>query len=196
MNMTSTIQNVSKKANGKRWAIGLLATVLGISAIGAAPAPAQAGGIDWDFNIHIDLGSRRHPEHRRERVWVPPIYRTVQERVWVPPVVETVHEQVWVPERVEQREVVRYDRYGRRYVTCETIVVPGHYETVTRQVETCPGRWEIVERQVLVREGHWEYVDRYDVPHRPLPPTVPPHHGHGDRHDRWDRDDHLRRGRR
>jgi hypothetical protein len=112
-------------------------------------------------DIHIGGGSAPYcappPRVVEETVWVEPVYRTVTDRVWVEPVVERIPDRTWVPDRHEWRDVVRYDRHGRRYCSREYVLVePAHFVECTREVVVRPGRWETCTRQELVCAGHYE----------------------------------------
>jgi hypothetical protein len=121
-----------------------------------------------------------------DRVWAEPVYRTVIDRVWIEPVVRTIPDRKWLPDRYECRDVVRYDRFGRRstcreyvlverghFVDCprDVIITPGRFEERPRQELISGGRWDTVERQELVCAGHWEtrLVEAHAAPPAPRP---------------------------
>lgn len=172
--MTRNALNLVNKS--RKLGLGFLASAAGLVALGAVPATAQAREhVDIGIGIaHVDRGRF---DDRATRVWVPAVYRTVCDRVWVParthvevqrvwhePVVEDRCERVWVPDRFEVRDIVSRDRYGRRVVRQERILVErGHYTEVHRQVVVRPGCWENVERQVVDCEGHWDNVERQEL---------------------------------
>ena len=49
-----------------------------------------------------------------DRRWVEPVYRTVCDRVWIEPVTQTTCERIWVADRYESRNVDQWAN-GRRY---------------------------------------------------------------------------------
>jgi len=107
---------------------------------------------DRHDHVGFDLRIGRQPE----RVWVPPVYRTVCEQQWVAPVYNTVTEQILVPDRFEDR-TVRYQDHGRWCTRVDHLLIePAHYITQTRQVCVTEGHYQNVDRQVLVTDGHWE----------------------------------------
>lgn len=106
-------------------------------------------------------------------VWVPPTYHTVYPRIWQPPSIRTVTETVWIPDRTGWRTVCYWD--NGQYVQRQEwgVLVPGHFETRTRDVET-PGQWVTVPRRELIAPGHWEWRGPGLPPGPPGPPTSPP----------------------
>ncbi len=96
-------------------------------------------------------------------VWVPPVYETVYDRVWVEAQVERLADQVWVPAVYGYRPV--YDSWGHVINYEYVVICGGYYETRWRDV-VVPAHWQTVTRQVLVREGHWERIG-------PIPPPEP-----------------------
>jgi hypothetical protein len=111
-------------------------------------------------------------------VWVPPTYRTVYDRIWLPPTYQTITQDVWVPDRYDWRTICTWE--GGQYVQRqEWVLIPGHYETQTRQILISPGRWTWGPRQELVTPGHWERIGPMPHPEpvpfpRPQPPTGRP----------------------
>jgi hypothetical protein len=105
------------------------------------------------------------------RVWVPPEYRTVYEQVWVEERTERVQERIWVAATGEWREVVYYDEWGRRCVRREWVETSPGYWTYQWRTVVIPAHYETVSRQVLVREGYWKWV-RVDPP-LPVPDPLP-----------------------
>jgi len=63
--------------------------------------------------------------------WVPPVYRTVTDRSWV-------GERI---ERVMQWTEISPGRWAN--VLCD-VLVPGHWEATTRQVQVSGGYWQLV----------------------------------------------------
>src|SRR5687767_6140184 len=76
---------------------------------------------------------------------------------WVPAVYRTVRERVWIPERVRQVEYWVETSPGVWERRWRTVVEPGRFETVTKQV--------------MLREGYWRLA-RVDGP-RPRPVPMP-----------------------
>jgi len=166
--------------------------ILSAAILGAAPMTALAGHHDdfdrRDYDHHssgrVDIDVRSGPEVvvPQDRVWVPPVYRTVTVREWAPAQYRTVTERVWreggtqcvtervwVPDRYEWRDRMSSDR-GYWHPIRESVLVErghwieqkrdvpvaGHYEDVSRQELVCDGRWQDVQKQELVSAGHWE----------------------------------------
>lgn len=133
----------------------------------AAPTMALAGPHDGhdhnDVHVNIRIGDnhRYEPryEERRERVWVPPVHRTVYDRQWIEPVYETRCERIWVPDQYEFRTVRRYDPHCGHWVTCteRVLVCAGHWKEEHRRVCVREGYWQTFERQECVAEGHYEW---------------------------------------
>jgi hypothetical protein len=142
---------------------------------GSVRVGINVGGGSYGRPVYQDCATQVwvEPVYRTviERTWVPAEYRTVVERVWREPVVRRVNERVWVPDRYEDRDVVRCDMYGRRFVShervlCEAahyafqdrdvVVTPGHYADCPRQELVCEAHWADVQRPVCVSAGHWE----------------------------------------
>ena len=118
------------------------------------------------------------------RVWVEPVYQTVEQRQWVEPVYQTAVSRVWIepvttsrcdrvyiPAQYAWQEVVSYDRFGRQHCgqqqvlvsaahyeerQSSIIVAPGHYEDRPVQTLVCAGHWLTVPVQQVVAPGHWE----------------------------------------
>jgi hypothetical protein len=105
-------------------------------------------------------------------VWVPPVYRTVYTRTWRPPVYQTVTENVWIPDRYDWQTVCTWE--NGQYVQREAwVLIPGHFETQTRQVMISPGWWTLAPRQELVSPGHGEWRGPAPMP-PPVPQPTPP----------------------
>ena len=103
------------------------------------------------------------------RVWVPPVYRTVVDHVWREPVCQTVVQHVFVPAAYETRE---YAHHG--HLVCQRVLVsPAHYEDQPQQEVVAPGHYEDVERQELVCDGHWEVRSAVVAEPAPPPPPAP-----------------------
>lgn len=99
-------------------------------------------GKRFGLSIGLPVG-RPHARHHRHddgcRRWVPGGYECVEEKVWV----EGTRERVWVPPvyRTVHSPCGEVRRVLVRQGYYETVRRPGHYETVTRRVRR-PGRWE------------------------------------------------------
>jgi hypothetical protein len=155
----------------------------------ALPTTARAGDRYYrdhdhgrvDFRIGVNNADRCEPrrvwvepvfEERKSQVWVEPVYRTDSVPVFVNERVETRCERVWVEPAYDVREVVRFDRCGRRICSRERVcvreghwekverqvVIPAHYRHEDQQVLVTPGHYETRCDRVCVREGHWETV--------------------------------------
>jgi hypothetical protein len=112
-----------------------------------------------DFHVDVVVPGREEyaPAAQCEQVWVPAEYRTVCERVWVEPVTTVRVERCDVPAQYDWRDVIYYDRYGRRHCERQQVLVsPAHCEERSVPVVVCPGHFEEQTHQVLVCEGHWE----------------------------------------
>jgi hypothetical protein len=108
-------------------------------------------------------------------IWIPPTYRTVYQRVWQPPVYQTVNQSVWIPDRYEWITICPGD-VGLDVQNGQWVLIPGHYEIQTMNVEVSPGRWTYVARQQLITPGHWEHRGVIPgPPPMPLPLPQPPH---------------------
>jgi hypothetical protein len=103
-------------------------------------------------------------------VWVPPVYRTVYDRIWQPPTYQTITENVWISDQYRWQTICTWED-GQPVQRQEWVLVPAHYETRTRQIQTSPGGWTWGPRQELVTRGHWEYVG--PIPPHPVPPPFP-----------------------
>ena len=128
-----------------------------------------------DVRVRID----ERPVPVASRVWVEPVYRTVESQQYVAPVYRTVTDhvwhapvtrtecvRVWVPDKYTevhspfnaatppQRVLVKKGHYEDQ--NREVIVKAGYYEDVCRQELVCDGHYEIVSRQELLSAGHWE----------------------------------------
>jgi len=99
-------------------------------------------------------------------IWVPPTYRTVYDRIWQPPAYQTITENVWISDQYRWLTICTSED-GLPVQRQEWVLIPGHYETRTHQIQTSPGGWTWGPRRELVTPGHWEYV-------RPIPPHPVP----------------------
>jgi len=133
-----------------------------------------------DYDRHDDVRVRIDDRPAAEtRVWVEPVYRTVDTQQWVAPVYRTVTDhvwhapitrtecdRVWVPDKYTevhspfnaatppQRVLIKKGHYEDR--NREVVVKEGYYEDVCRQALVCDGHYEAVSRQELISAGHWE----------------------------------------
>lgn len=197
------------------------------AAVGVLPSIASARVHDYgrdddraELRVNVNLGGGHlglnlpiptsEPEDRIDRVWIPPVYRTVTDRVWVQPeyrtvtdrvwrepVVQDACDRVWVEPVYEVRDVVTYEGHHRRIGQQRVLVSPGHWEERHHPVVISDGHWENVDRQELVCEGHWQNVERQELvtpghweEHvmRGRVDNDRPRWDSGDRDRNWDRD--------
>lgn len=109
-------------------------SVLAVASMGLLPTAAFAHDRD---HLRFDVRLSTHGI----AVAPAPVYENREVRVWVEPVYQTVVDHVWVVDQYEWRDVVHYDHHARR-VYHERVLVPGHYEDVSRQEVVTPGHWE------------------------------------------------------